>query len=129
MDDADVEQVLHRAEIHNVRRLFEDVDVAVVTVADEDGRILWASTLGSGGVFGTDPADFVGTSRFDHVHPDDVDAVRRAYSEAVRGDTARYVLRARTVDGDWRSVSEVAWPVEGPEGRVIVSLTAGLEPG
>lgn len=99
-------------------------DDVVVTVATVGGRLLWASAAGSRRLFGRDPDEFIGTDRFDYVHPDDVDVVAGRLDTAVRdGVTVRYRLRALAADGRWVPTVTVAWRADGPAGTVLVAVT------
>ena len=52
---------------------------------------------------GRDPADLVGRSTFEHVHPDDLEQVRTAFAHCLAhpGVTAKAEFRVRTADDRW----------------------------
>jgi two-component system cell cycle sensor histidine kinase/response regulator CckA len=67
-----------------------------------DGRILFV-TAPIERLTGYTPAELVGTSAFDLVHPDDVPGVREAFQRAVDGrEPVRIEYRARHKDGSFR---------------------------
>jgi PAS domain S-box-containing protein len=81
----------------------------LVTVIDRDGRIRYANPAVEE-ILGYDRDEFVGTSAFDYVHPDDRQEVA-AETEAVLegGETlvSTSVYRARHADGSWRWLESV----------------------
>ena len=67
-----------------------------------DGRIVFV-TAPIERLTGYTPAELVGTSGFDLVHPDDAPGVREAFQRAVSGrEPVRIEYRARHKDGSWR---------------------------
>lgn len=123
-----LEDVLDTAAIREVRRLFADSPHAVVTLGDAEGRLWWASRPGSLDTFGRDPSSFLGSDRFDFVHPDDQATSRRMYARAVNGETVRYVSRARAADGRWVTAATVAWSEPWEGSRVVVAITTPTAP-
>lgn len=51
---------------------------------------------------GYEAGDLVGTSLFDHLHPDDLADVRQTWSRMLSEGTVKTVLRYRHADGSWR---------------------------
>lgn len=74
-----------------------------IVLLDEYGEITYANQAVEH-VLGWEPAAFVGQNAFDHVHPDDVDAVSEAFEDTIASTeftqrTERY--RHQTSDGSW----------------------------
>ncbi|MBK9179837.1 MAG: diguanylate cyclase [Acidimicrobiales bacterium] len=109
---------------------------------DEAGRFVLASLpdvvllLDGGGVLrfaggaidetlGYEPADQLGTSVFDKVHPDDVEYALGALSEVVRkvGGHAPVQLRVRHADGHWVDVELSASTPVAPSGEQLAVLS------
>lgn len=121
--ESDIQDVLSDATIARLHAIIGDRTDAIVGVATPEAEIVWASAPGSAELFGRQQTDFEGHSQFDFVHPDDHDHFRRRFELATRGETIRYVVRARAIDGSWVRVSCIAWAVTTAEGQRIVSIT------
>lgn len=118
-----IDAALETPSVRRLRELMEDRSDALVSLATQDGELLWASELGSKRVFGRDLDDFTGTSRFDYIHPDDLPSHRKQHERALRGDTVRATVRAATADGDWTRVTVLMWQVTTELGPLVLSLT------
>lgn len=102
----------------------------VVTVVDEDARILYANaTIRS--ALGWEPEEVLGRRGFELVHPEDRDWVEEAFGDTLRtGEgTARY--RFRRGDGGWSRVESrgVVTEDEALEGTVVVTRVLEAVPG
>lgn len=128
VSEQELTQVLDSLAVRRIRDLLDARADAVVTIGDADGHLRWASTPGTRGLFGRSPEDFREHNRFDYVHPDDVERARRHHEAALEGQTTRYSLRVRTADDRWKQVSSVAWAVDAPWGRAVITITTAEEP-
>jgi PAS domain S-box-containing protein/PGF-pre-PGF domain-containing protein len=81
----------------------------VVTVIGETGVVEYQSPAAEH-VLGYEPAELVGESAFEHVHPEDREAVSERFAELVErpGATEGVEFRMRTADGDWRWIESKA---------------------
>lgn len=75
----------------------------IVTVAEADGTVRYASPA-TERVLGYRPAERVGKSAFDIIHPDDLPAVISAFQQGTQtaGLTRTMEYRVRHKDGSWR---------------------------
>ena len=73
-----------------------------IAVMSPDGRTAFVSDAVAR-LTGRDPADLVGRSTFEHVHPDDLEQVRTAFAHCLAhpGVTAKAEFRVRTADDRW----------------------------
>ena len=74
-----------------------------IALLDDDGRFTYVNGAAER-ILGFPPADLVGENAFEYVHPDDRDAVRRAFRDVIESDgfaedTVEY--RHRAADGSW----------------------------
>ncbi len=82
----------------------------MVVIADGEGRLRYANGA-MRTVLGFDPAEVVGSSVFDYIHPEEVaDAVDSLASTVARGElhAVPLELRVRAADGTWRCLEVVA---------------------
>ena len=75
----------------------------IITVVDADGTILYESPTVER-VLAYKPDEQVGKHAFDFVHPEDLEQVRKIFTEALTkpGLTQRAEVRCRHADGSWR---------------------------
>jgi PAS domain S-box-containing protein len=74
-----------------------------VVVLDDDGTVTYANGAVER-ILGYEPAELVGDSAFDYVHPEDVDEVREQFSETVGSDeytSDSLEYRFRAADDSW----------------------------
>jgi len=83
------------------KTLVEEANDAILVV-DTTGNILYA-TPATRHILGKSPDDLVGTSGFDPIHPDDVDAVQAELAQLLADPEyrARVEFRYRHADGSW----------------------------
>lgn len=120
----EIDQMLDTASVRQVRTLLADTPDAMVALLDTEGTILWASRPEPRDG-GHEPSSLIGTNSDDYVHPDDRDALRRAYARAASGETVHCTYRARTPDGGWGMSTTVAWAEPGASGPVVVTISSG----
>ena len=121
--DHDLKDLLSRPTIRRLWDTLGERGDVVVTVSDTSGTLLWGTTAGSRRLFDRIPGDYAGASRFDFLHPDDVERCRDLFEQAVSGDSVSYTSRAAAADGTWRTVAVLEWPTDGPEGPVVLTIT------
>lgn len=119
----DLQELLSRPTIRRLWDTLGERGDVVVTVSDTSGTLLWGTAAGSRRLFDRLPGDYAGASRFDFLHPDDVERCRVHFDKAVSGDSVSYTARAATADGAWRPIAVLEWPTDGPEGPVVLSIT------
>ena len=95
------EEVLRQSE-ERFRAMIQNAS-DIVTILEADGTIRYESPAIER-VLGYTPEELVGTNAFDHVHPDDLEAVMLAFAEALEkgSPTASAEMRFRHKDGSWR---------------------------
>ncbi|WP_199233625.1 PAS domain-containing sensor histidine kinase [Halorubrum sp. SP9] len=74
-----------------------------VALLDDEGTYTYVNAAAEG-ILGFEPDELVGTNAFEYVHPDEREAVRRTFEEAIRTDEFTEVTteyRHRTRDGSW----------------------------
>ncbi|MBW2131598.1 MAG: response regulator [Deltaproteobacteria bacterium] len=81
----------------------------IILLLDDKGTLRYASPSVQR-VLGHSPDAIIGGSVFDHVHPEDLDSVRRAFDARLErpGMTPPLACRFRRKDGGWRSVEVIA---------------------
>jgi PAS domain S-box-containing protein len=104
------------AEPVDIHRLVVEHALDLVSVVDDDGRVVYASPSHER-VLGHEPGDIVGRRWLDLAHPEDLETARRAM-EAV--DDATPVVRLRHCDGRWILVEGRANTVPGAGVRLAV---------
>jgi PAS domain S-box-containing protein len=104
-------------ELERYRAFVENMSDAIVII-DTDETIDYVSPAAAR-VFGRDPAELEGGYAFEHVHPDDREAIRENTRELLDTDvetiTQRY--RFRHADGSWKWVESTA--VDGVDDPAI----------
>jgi PAS domain S-box-containing protein len=97
----EAEQELIRREKY-FRTLTEN-SLDILTMLNRDGTVIYKSPSVKT-VLGHDPAELVGKSIFDHVHPDDQSRMREVFEEAAAKpeQSIRLQIRYRHKDGSWR---------------------------
>ena len=100
------QEELHRTEDY-YRALMENAMDGMVII-NSDGAIR-NKTASIERVFGYKIYDDIGRSSFDFVHPDDLPKAADAFTKLVQnpGLTIRYEIRARHVDGSWRTIEVI----------------------
>jgi PAS domain S-box-containing protein len=94
-----------------------------VALTRPDGTVDYASPA-IAGILGRTPGEFIGGNGFEHVHPDDIEAVRTRYNEVLARPGASVTLetRFRHEDGSWRWVeSRLTNLLDDPSVRGVVS--------
>lgn len=82
----------------------------LVVVVDVEGTLVFVSSAAQR-ILGRDPAEWVGRSVFELIHPDDIGLAAEAMVTSIEGDPGvkdPLVLRVLHADGQWRSVEVVA---------------------
>lgn len=112
----------HRAILANVSDL--------VTVVDDDGRILYANPPARD-LFGWDPDELTGRIGFELVHPDDRERMEAAFRGTLRDGTGRARYRLRRGDGGWTRVESrgAVADAHGLTGTVVVTRALEADPG
>ena len=89
------------------RSLIENA-LDTITILDADGTIRYESTSVER-VLGHSPADMLGRSVFDFIHPADRPRVQEVFRQAVQepAKTAALELRFRDSEGEWRTLEAV----------------------
>lgn len=96
----------HTEAIRKRERLYHDTmersNDLILTIGDT-GRITFASAA-SERILGIVPSELVGTTIYDHIHPDDLAPAHEEFSSWITGrNAARAIrLRLRTMHGAWR---------------------------
>lgn len=105
-DFKQVEQALQASE-GRFQALTESA-MDIVTVLDADGTIRYQSPSVKH-LIGIDPAEMIGKSQFDLMHPDDVEAVRAQFTDLIRtGAMSKSVeFRVRARDGKWHIMEAI----------------------
>ena len=75
----------------------------IISVTDDSGDVVYQSPS-TEGVTGFSPADVVGQSGFEHIHPDDKEAAKKQFFSFLSqpGATLRTELRVETQSDSWR---------------------------
>jgi hypothetical protein len=83
----------------------------IVEILDAEGRIVFANPAVKRAM-GYEPAEILGRSAFDYLHPDDLERVRKRFSTAIVADAAtpREALEVRVLhkNGSWRWLEAVS---------------------
>jgi PAS domain S-box-containing protein len=110
----EIQEALERSEAR-YRTLVESVHDLVAEI-DEHGHLLYVSPVVQE-VLGYDASRTPGVNALERVHPDDVQAVERAFRKTLdSGEPVRIELRYRHRDGSWRWVEAKGRPIAGPGG-------------
>jgi diguanylate cyclase (GGDEF)-like protein/PAS domain S-box-containing protein len=101
-------EVRRRAGEAHFRSLVQNAS-DVIMILDEDGTIAF-ETPSIEPVLGYRPADRIGRSAFEHIHPDDVEAAREVLGRVLRrpGEEEGLEVRVRHADGSWRVLQVTA---------------------
>src|SRR5436305_11104373 len=80
----------------------------ILTILGADATIRYVSPAVEQ-VLGYRPDHLIGTSAFDHVHPEDIEQASRSFAKVLETDGVLppVELRVRAVDGSWRHVEVV----------------------
>jgi PAS domain S-box-containing protein len=81
----------------------------IIAVLDDQARVLYANPAAER-MLGFVPAERVGRSTLELIHPDDRDAITAIFREGLQqaGTHRSVVFRFRTASGDWRSLEAIA---------------------
>ncbi|MGZ3274813.1 MAG: ATP-binding protein [Caulobacteraceae bacterium] len=103
-------------------RLLADNVSDIILQHDLDGRINYVSPSVS--QLGYAPEALIGMIRFDFIHPDDVDNMRRRLREVGEGVAcSRIDARARRAGGDWAWIESIPSPIRDDQGRIVGVLS------
>ncbi len=86
-------------------RLYLENSVDVITVVDANGYVIYESPSSKKN-FGYEPADLIGRSAFEFIHPDDIKTVLDLFTRAVKKPFSENSIELRFLkkNGDWASV-------------------------
>jgi len=102
----------------DLRRLVIERSHDLVTLLEPDGTIAYASPAWRSGL-GWEPADLIGRSILELIHPDDHATAGESMAAVAGGaDLPAIKARLRTADGRWRWIDTGGTPVLDEEGRV-----------
>ncbi len=113
------EQALRRSEDY-FRSLIQ-ASSDTILVLRPDGTITFSSDAVR--QFGRAQTGYIGTTGMEYVHPDDHEAVRRGLAETLAKGAARYELRIRDEDGQWRSCEARDTLAYDPEGAPVIVVS------
>ena len=111
------EETLHRSE-RQYRELVENVNDVLYSV-DHTGIVTFVSPSAKS-VFGLEPKEILGRNFQDLIHPEDLDRVRRAFTDILQGRLYESEYRMRTKSGAYRWVRTSSRPVS--DGDRVVGL-------
>ncbi|HZY56984.1 MAG TPA: PAS domain S-box protein, partial [Rubrobacteraceae bacterium] len=82
----------------------------IITVLGADGTVRYESPSMER-IMGYDPQELVGTNAFDRIHPEDVEQVWDAFTEALQnqGVSPPVEFRLRHADGSWRYLEAIGY--------------------
>ena len=103
-------------------RLITENTGDLISVLDQQGYTLYASPS-FWHILGYDPAELLGTSRFDLVHPDDLPSLREAWGKLPTHGAVEATLRYRHADGSWRWIESHTTLVARQAGYVVVTVS------
>jgi two-component system cell cycle sensor histidine kinase/response regulator CckA len=110
---------LYRTVVENIHDL--------VSLLDLEGQIVYASPSHEH-VLGFTPAELVGRSVVDLLHPDDLEEAGTRLGEAAAGAvTTETTTRVRRKDGAWVLVEGLATPIHGSHGALSMILTTSRD--
>lgn len=90
----------------------------VVGEGDNNGVTTWVSPSVRD-VLGFEPEEIIGTAFSELVHPDDLGQLRSGQEQLLRGTKAPFILRIRTKDGSYRTMSIHTRAMKDAAGNVI----------
>jgi PAS domain S-box-containing protein len=103
-------------------RLLADNVTDMIIQHDLEGRIEYVSP--SVIQLGYEPGDVTGLVRFDFIHDDDVDRLRKRMLDVGRGIPCdRIDARVRTADGHWVWIESIPSPVRDADGKIVGILS------
>ncbi|HEX2267753.1 MAG TPA: EAL domain-containing protein, partial [Actinomycetota bacterium] len=111
---------------HNLQRAEELYRVVVentpdlISVTDAEGRLIYASPSHED-VIGYTPAELVGRSPLELIHPEDVETAAEAIREGfLEGKVFRAEIRVRHKDGRWVTVEGVGTAIRDEQGNPVM---------
>ncbi len=124
----DIYAIYQQLQIHRIRkelgqreelfRLISENAADMIAVVDADGRRLYNSPAYER-ILGYPAEELNATSPFEQIHPEDVQKVQEAASEARNGGVARSIeYRMRHKNGSWRVLESTASTVRNDNGDV-----------
>jgi PAS domain S-box-containing protein len=124
----DIYAIYQQLQIHRIRkelgqreelfRLISENAADMIAVVDADGRRLYNSPAYER-ILGYTAEELNATSPFEQIHPEDVQKVQEAASEARNGGVARSIeYRMRHKNGSWRVLESTASTVRNDNGDV-----------
>ncbi|MGH3050159.1 MAG: PAS domain S-box protein, partial [Gaiellaceae bacterium] len=109
-----------------VRRLALEISHDLVTLAEPDGRLAWASP--SWRTLGWDPDELTGTAVLDLIHPDDHAAAAGEIAAVLDGsEVGAAVARFRRADGSWAWFESTGTPILDDDGQIRYLLGAARD--
>jgi two-component system, cell cycle sensor histidine kinase and response regulator CckA len=103
-------------------RLIAENTSDLISLLDQEGRFVYASPSYKC-VLGYDPAELIGTSAFDLIHPDDLAAVPEPWSLLRPQGTGAATFRYRHASGAWLYLDASGAVVERPGGAYVVNVS------
>ncbi len=113
------ERILRRSEAYF--RTVIQAGSDVILVLKPDGTITFSSDAIR--QFGRAQEDYIGTTGFEFVHPDDHEAIRRGFAETLAKGAAQYELRVRDEDGQWRICEARDTLAYDPDGAPVIVVS------
>lgn len=109
-------------------RLVADHARDVICLHEPDGSYRWISPS-MRWIVGWTPEQLLRRSHYDHIHPEDVEQVRRALHGPLPRDAAPATVqfRFRRPDGGWIWLEAVAQPVTDATGRIVAFQTSSRD--
>ncbi|HZP12478.1 MAG TPA: EAL domain-containing protein [Nevskiaceae bacterium] len=106
-------------------RAMFDQTLHLICVTDIHGKILELNNAAQP-LLGYAPADEIGKSVFDQIHPEDRKRVAKVFRPLAKkdGESASTIYRVKHSDGSWRVFEAVARSLHNIRGRRIILLTA-----
>jgi hypothetical protein len=117
-----LDQLLSSTLLSRLQELVAEEPDAVVSLIDDQLRLVWADDAGALATYARQPGDYEGELATSFVDPLQVPTFEAAVRTALAGETSRFEGRASAGDGTWRQVASVMWPTVDRRHVVTVSV-------
>jgi len=98
--------VTERRDLESRFRTLIETSTSLISILGPNGTRRYTSPSVRS-ILGYEPETFDGADLLEHVHPDDHEAVRRAFTKILETGSARFEHQIRHADGSWRTVETV----------------------
>jgi two-component system, cell cycle sensor histidine kinase and response regulator CckA len=118
-------EMAERQRVEALYRLIAEHSHDLIRVLDQESRFVYVSPSHRT-VLGYDPAELLGRSIFDVIHPDDQTMMQARWGPLIARGAGQVEYRHRHADGSWRWVEVLATRIDEQGQRLVVGVVRDI---